>query len=171
MTVILRPWAPPDANTVLRIATASPDLWRQLPDEADIPELFCAHENGADGRWQFAICVDGEPVGNVAVRMRGMRVGWCSYWVAGDHRGRGLATSGLASIARFSFDELDAYRLELAHRLDNPASGRVAERAGFLPEGVMRAELEYDGVRYDTRMWSRLVTDPAPTGVPLLEIG
>ena len=59
------------------------------------------------------------------------------------------------------------HRLELAHRLNNPASQRVAERSGFIREGIMREELEYDGVRYDTALMSRLPSDPAPAVAPL----
>ncbi|TWE12122.1 GNAT family N-acetyltransferase [Rudaeicoccus suwonensis] len=145
-----------------RYADASPDLLRQLPALDELEEQFLGTVNGAGGHWKFAVCLRDIPAGNVAVRMRGMRVGWCSYWVAAECRGRGLASTALSSLAAFAFEELDAFRLKLAHRLDNPASGAVARAAGFAPEGIMRAELEYDGVRYDTRMWSRLRTDPAP---------
>lgn len=166
--VTLRPWASEDAPTILHLAEESPDLWRQLPDPDRVREVHCSPVNGDGGRWKFAICVAGEPVGNVAVQLRGMRTGWCSYWLAAGSRGRGLATTGLVALCHFAFESLDVFRLELAHRTNNPASGNVARRAGFTPEGVMRAELEYDGVRYDTRLWSRLATDPAPDQAPLV---
>lgn len=101
--------------------------------------------------------------------MRGMRVGWCSYWIASPYRGRHLASWALRRLCDQAFTELDAFRLELAHRVNNPASGAVAAWAGFQPEVIMRAELEYDGVRYDTQLWSRLVTDaPPPRGTKVL---
>lgn len=157
----LRAWRAEDSDVVRRHLAESPDLARQLPP-ADEIDAWCARSLGEDGRWAFAICLDDVPVGNVAVAMRDMRVGWCSYWIAGPYRGRHLASWALQRLCEHAFTELDAFRLELAHRVNNPASGAVAARAGFLPEGVMRAELEYDGVRYDTRLWSRLATDPPP---------
>lgn len=63
------------------------------------------------------------------------------------------------------------HRLELAHRLTNVPARSVAERAGFIPEGIMRSEVEFDGVRYDTALMSRLVTDPAPDTEPLPGLG
>ncbi|WP_235994945.1 GNAT family N-acetyltransferase [Nonomuraea montanisoli] len=51
------------------------------------------------------------------------------------------------------------FRLELGHRVDNPASCRVAAKAGFLAEGIERGKLVYDGVRHDVERHARLATD------------
>lgn len=161
-SLTFRSWRADDLATVLRHAEASPDLWRQLPERDDILQRLCTHRNGEDGRWNVAICVDGDVVGNVALMTRPPRIGWCSYWIAEEARGRGLASRALLALAGAAFDDLGLYRLELAHRVNNPASGRVAENAGFQREGIMRGELEYDGIRFDTALWSRLVIDPVP---------
>ena len=57
---------------------------------------------------------------------------------------------------------LGLYRLELGHRTENVASGLVAERAGFLPEGLERGKFLLDGERKDVRTMARLVDDPWP---------
>jgi RimJ/RimL family protein N-acetyltransferase len=45
---------------------------------------------------------------------------------------------------------------------DNTASLRVAEKAGFVREGVLRSHLLHpDGRRRDSVMYSRLPGDPA----------
>lgn len=155
-----RTWRPDDLARVIDLAEQSPDLWRQLPAREDLDTRLCSWTNGAGGRWNLAVCLEGEPVGNVGLTTREPRIGWCSYWVADHARGQGVATAALIALARFGFDDLGLYRLELAHRVNNPASGRVAEHAGFQREGIMRGELEYDGVRYDTALWSRLAIDP-----------
>jgi RimJ/RimL family protein N-acetyltransferase len=54
------------------------------------------------------------------------------------------------------------FRLELGHRVNNPASCRVASRAGFLVEGLERQKLAYDGVRFDVELHARLATDAVP---------
>lgn len=62
------------------------------------------------------------------------------YWVARAHWGRGIATeagTGLVAIAR----TLGFARLEAAHFLDNPASGRVLEKLGFQPTGLVAPRL------------------------------
>ncbi len=57
------------------------------------------------------------------------------YWIARAHWGRGLATeasTALIAIAR----ALGLTRLDGSHFLDNPASGRVLEKLGFVQIGI-----------------------------------
>jgi RimJ/RimL family protein N-acetyltransferase len=57
------------------------------------------------------------------------------YWIARPHWGHGYATEAsgqLIEIAR----TLGLPRLEGSHFLDNPASGRVLEKLGFVPTGL-----------------------------------
>jgi RimJ/RimL family protein N-acetyltransferase len=57
------------------------------------------------------------------------------YWIARAHWGKGFATEAgraLIEIAR----ALKLPRLEASHFLDNPASGRVLEKLGFVPTGL-----------------------------------
>lgn len=53
-------------------------------------------------------------------------------------------------------------RLELLISVANEASKRVATRAGYVREGVLRSLYLKPGVREDTEIWSRLATDPEP---------
>ncbi len=58
------------------------------------------------------------------------------YWIARPHWGRGIATEA----ARAVIDIARALRLpalEAGHFLDNPASGRVLEKLGFSPTGII----------------------------------
>ncbi|MCW2949052.1 MAG: hypothetical protein JWN41_65, partial [Thermoleophilia bacterium] len=113
----------------------------------------------------FAIDVRGRAVGEVSLSRIDPfhRKAWLSYWVAADMRGRGLASRAAASLVAYGFDELNLERVELGHRVDNPASGVVAARAGFTQEGHERGKLRYDGERFDTLSYGRLCTDAAPT--------
>ena len=57
------------------------------------------------------------------------------YWIARPHWGQGFATEAaraLIDIAR----TLKLPRLEASHFIDNPASGRVLEKLGFVPTGL-----------------------------------
>ena len=49
--------------------------------------------------------------------------------------------------------------MQLTTHLDNPASQRVAEKAGFTREAVLRAWTEQRGTRVDLIMYSLLRTD------------
>ena len=62
------------------------------------------------------------------------------YWLARPFWGRGLATEAcgaLIAIAR----ALELPRIEGSHFLDNPASGRVLEKLGFEPTGIVAPRL------------------------------
>jgi len=55
-----------------------------------------------------------------------------------DRRGGGAGTTAIRLLAAFLFDEEHAIRVTLSTDLDNTAMRRVAEKAGFTQEGVMR---------------------------------
>lgn len=122
----------------------------------------------------FAIDINGTAVGNVMATAidRRHETAWVSYWVSPHARGQGLASVATAGLAEHCFHELGLYRLELAHRVNNPGSGRVAVKAGFISEGIERAKLRYldehgKPVRFDVRTYARLRDDPVPALAPL----
>jgi RimJ/RimL family protein N-acetyltransferase len=81
------------------------------------------------------------------------------YRVAPWARGQGVATDSVAAATRWAFGALDLVRIELAHAVANPASCRVAEKAGYQLEGTLRQSFVYAGIRQDEHLHARLVTD------------
>jgi len=84
------------------------------------------------------------------------------YWVARSHWGRGLATEAcmaLIDIAR----TLGLRTVEGSHFTDNPASGRVLEKLGFEPVGIVAPRLSCArGVEVPARLMRlRLAADEA----------
>ncbi|HVF83594.1 MAG TPA: GNAT family N-acetyltransferase [Sphingomicrobium sp.] len=62
------------------------------------------------------------------------------YWIARSHWSKGYATEAghqLVEIAR----TLGLAQLEAGHFIDNPASGRVLEKLGFIPTGLTAPRL------------------------------
>lgn len=160
----LRPWRPGDAAELFA-ASSDPEIARQLPPfetEAQA-RAHIAKLAGSDDVVAFVNSDGTEAVlGGVMARLnRTMRTAWVSYWLVPEARGLGLASRGTVGLADWLFGN-GVHRLELGHRLNSPDSRKVADRAGFIQEGIMREELEYDGVRYDTALMSRLVSDPVP---------
>jgi RimJ/RimL family protein N-acetyltransferase len=84
------------------------------------------------------------------------------YVVSPAARGRGVGTRILALLTRWAFDDVGAQRLALIIDVANPASERVAERCGYVREGVMRSVHLKGDVRIDAGIWSRLASDPSP---------
>ncbi len=70
-----------------------------------------------------------------------------------------MASCATRLLARFAFSELGIVRLELTCGPDNVASQRVAERCGFVREGVMREHVAFRGGRRDTVLFSLLAGD------------
>ena len=60
------------------------------------------------------------------------------YWIGRQFWGRGFATEAGRAMIEIA-QALKLPRLEASHFLDNPASGRVLEKLGFLPTGLSAA--------------------------------
>lgn len=103
----------------------------------------------------------GDVLGAAGIHNLDPESGRCSagYWVAADARGRGVAARAMRLLSGYAFDELGAKRIELWIEPVNVASLRVAERAGFTREGLLRSFMEIGGERRDMLMYSRLPGD------------
>jgi RimJ/RimL family protein N-acetyltransferase len=103
-----------------------------------------------------------EPLGLVSLRIAERNPGLAAvgYWLRPEARGRGAATVAVQLIARWAFNELGVKRLELTTAPETVASQRVAERAGFTREGVLRGLVATkNNGRQDTVMFSLLPAD------------
>lgn len=76
-------------------------------------------------------------------------------------RGRGIATESLRLLTEWAFRERAIERAYLYISVENAASKRVAERCGYVKEGVLRSVYVKPGVREDMELWSRLPSDAA----------
>ncbi len=141
----LRPWMAADAST-LAAAWADPDilLGSEPPADRSLPaaERWIA---GAEDRHTRDLAIDlaiavaetDVVIGEVGLssidRRRGAAlIGW---WVAAEARGAGVATAAVDAFAGWALTDGGFAALVAEIADDNPASIRVAERAGFAPLG------------------------------------
>jgi RimJ/RimL family protein N-acetyltransferase len=83
------------------------------------------------------------------------------YWARRRFEGQGYVTEAVRALAAFAFDTLHAERVEIRMDDRNERSWRVAERAGFRLEGVLRRDSrDPDGGVRDTRVYARVRGDP-----------
>ena len=131
---------------------------RELPP--DFAEQWLAGYHGDAGREAFAILLDGAFAGfAVAVGIdRTTKTVELGYAVAPHARGRGVASETLRQLSDWAFAQ-GMERLELHISHDNEGSQRVAERAGYVREGLLRSVYFKDGLREDTEIWSLLPSD------------
>ena len=121
-------------------------------------------------RWEegsgaaFAICPGGGgSVGGALLEPRRADVAAVGYWLLPEARGRGYATRAVRLLAEWGIRALGFARVELWATRENDASQRVAERAGFQREGVLRAYAEgRDGRRLDAVFFSLVASDLVP---------
>jgi RimJ/RimL family protein N-acetyltransferase len=149
-----------------------PDVQRftrvPVPVPADFPRRWLSRyeEGRLDGsREAFAIVDADDAFLGLALApeiKRDAREAELGYIVAPSARGRGVAGAGLGLLTDWAFEELGVLRIELLIDVDNEPSKRVAERCGYIREGVLRSAHLKDDLRSDTEIWSRLPTDPAP---------
>lgn len=166
---VLRELREDDAADVLAAFSSSPDMVRQgdvtsLDDAGGYVARLAAP---AGPHRAFAVVDSDRLVGLVVVTIdQDNRSGWFWYWMNVSHRGRGWTSRAAATVANWALSS-GLERLELGHRVDNPASGGVAHAAGFLLEGVEREKFLVAGQRIDVRAYGRLPSDPWPDISPM----
>ncbi len=114
-------------------------------------------ERHADGELvPFAIRDQaGTLLGGIDLMFRGDGRAELGYSLAADARGRGVATRAVQLVSRWATETLGLKRLELPIPIDNQASRRVAERAGYSCEGILRCFFELrPGRRLDVFMYA-----------------
>jgi RimJ/RimL family protein N-acetyltransferase len=161
--LLLRPFTERDVPDVLEAGRDRQMrrwmVWapNQTPAQAREFCIRVAHEN-PEQKIGFAVEFEGRCSGSVSLQRAEWLFGRAEigYWLAPWARGRGLMTEAVEAVVSYGFDK-GLHRVELLAAVGNEASQRVAERAGFEREGVLReAGIMGFGERTDLVMFARL---------------
>ena len=88
--------------------------------------------------WRFAIDLPDEGlVGVVGLARRDGPLLELGYWLGRPYWGRGYATEAASATVQWARDAHDVRAIVAGHFEDNPISGRVLEKAGFLYTGLV----------------------------------
>lgn len=165
----LRAWAEADLRPAMA-AKRDPDVLRftRVPEREteDDHRAFVARQEserraGETLSFVVADAASDAFLGTISL----LRFDWASsrgeigYWLAPSARGRGVAVRAVRLLAPWAFTELGLARIDLLAAIDNDASQRVAERSGFVREGVLRSYEEHRGERRDLVIFSLLPSD------------
>jgi len=89
-----------------------------------------------------------------------------NWWVAPRFAGQGLATLGVRALLRQAFEDLPAglglLRIHAGISADNPASARVAAKAGFRRQPGLRSYLNINNEWQSFDAWAADVDTPRP---------
>ncbi|MGF1484020.1 MAG: GNAT family N-acetyltransferase [Opitutales bacterium] len=78
------------------------------------------------------------------------------YWIAPDHWNRGYATEALRALIDHGFNTTEILRFSAYHFANNPASGRVLQKAGMSLEGTLRQYIRKNGRQLDCHVYAML---------------
>jgi RimJ/RimL family protein N-acetyltransferase len=103
----------------------------------------------------------GDIVGSIGLRDTDWEAGRTEigYGVRADRWGQGHATVAARAVGRWALTERGMRRVQLCARVDNVASLRVAEKAGYQREGTLRLAIWEDGEAHDLAVFSMIATD------------
>ncbi len=154
-TAALRPWLSTDAAAVMDAFTdPAIQRWhvRTAHSVEEARQWIVDWQGGwtdeSQVHWALVDRSTDALLGRMALKGVDLRDGSAgvAYWMVPAARGRGLCTQAVIALCQWAFDEAGFHRLEIEHSTANPASCRVAAKAGFREEGIRRAAaLHADG--------------------------
>jgi RimJ/RimL family protein N-acetyltransferase len=132
--------------------------WTNLPLDYPREKAVGFVEDYAPGWWERgegAAWVVADPSGDYAGQLdlrvdpRDKKVADVGFITAPHARGRGYMTAALRAAVEFGFRELGLERIEWRAQVGNDGSRRVAEKVGFVYEGIQRNGCPQRGERRD----------------------
>jgi RimJ/RimL family protein N-acetyltransferase len=166
----LRPWRDADIPPLVALAQ-DPEIsrWTRVPSpygdtdaRAYLLQRYDVLQSGTAAPFAIVSAADQAVLlGSISL----MRMDWeharaeVGYWLGAEARGAGHATRAVRLICDWGFAQLRLERIELLAATGNFASQRVAERAGFTREAVLRSYLRNRDGRQDMVAFGLLLSD------------
>lgn len=109
--------------------------------------------------YRWAIVYADAVIGDISVVRWNAEDEWCElgYCLGQKYWNMGLMTEALTRVLDYLFYTVGFFRVQLRHDACNPASGRVMQKCGLQPEGVLRGyKMRRDGSRADICLYAAL---------------
>jgi RimJ/RimL family protein N-acetyltransferase len=155
----LRPWRNSDIPALVEVCQ-DPEIprWTRVPSPYGAADARLYLQQRHDGLhtgtmapYAVVDSADRHLLGSISL----MRFVWehgraeVGYLLAREARGTGHAVRALRLLCRWGFESLGLERIELLAATGNVPSQRVAERAGFTREALLRSYFAHDRKRHD----------------------
>jgi RimJ/RimL family protein N-acetyltransferase len=166
--LVLRPPSRDDVGAIMHACQdAEISRWTSVPSiyrERDARKFVAAAERDRKAGRAVSLAVvagEGGFTGSITLTCDWEhRKGEVGCWITAEARAQCFGTRAVRLVTNWAFDELGLERVEVLLNPDNEASRRLALRAGFISEGLLRAYRPRNGGREDLMMFSLLPTDP-----------
>lgn len=162
----LRAWRAGDAASLARHAN-NPNVWRWMSDTfphpytVEIAAYWVQRGHVEFGGDNWAIALDGEAVGGCGIHW-GQQQFRCNaelgWWLGEPYWGRGVVTRVAALLVARAFRDPGITRVFAPIHAGNARSMRVAEKNGFVLEGVQRLSALKAGHAIDRHVYARYRT-------------
>ena len=174
----LRPWRDSDTSALV-VACQDPEIsrWTRVPDNYDendarayLLQRYDAILAGTTAPFAVVTANTAELGEQLLGSISLMHLDWrhrraeVGYWLAREARGHGHATRAVRLICRWGFRALGLERVDLLAATGNVASQRVAERAGFTREAVLRSYMRAKEGQQDMVAFGLLASESSPDG-------
>ncbi len=138
---------PENIQTTEKILTEWLNLQKQEPRNSYI---FCLDKND-----------DNKFIGLIAINLGKSNYKTAEVWfkIHRDHWRKGYTTEALKKILDFGFNNLKLHRIEAGCAVENIASSKTLEKAGFIREGIKRKKLPIRGEWKDIYFYGILDED------------
>ena len=135
----LRPFTAGDAEAFLALA----GHWEVARMTSDIPHPLSLDDarrwlEPAPHEARFALIENNTMIGGAGYFLQASGDAELGFWLGRAHWGRGLATEAVKAVVGYGLAHGGAPAFTSAHFTDNPASGRVLVKLGFVASGTAR---------------------------------
>ena len=137
--------------------------WLGWVDKSNCPEdmYMHMHKVSQNDNGSYYIIYNGDIVGSAGVDIRSKKnkIAEIGYWLSHDYNGRGIMTRAVHAMEKLAFDMLEMRRVEIRADVRNKKSCAVAERAGYVAEGVLRGAYILRDESTDVAVYSKLKSE------------
>ena len=165
--ILLRPWRESDAEALFNYAS-DPEVgpragWPPHKNAEESLEIIHTVFHN-DTNWAIELKATGEAIGAIGYGPScdcnlPAREGepLCGYWIAKPYWNQGICTEALRLMLDHIRKTTEIKSLISGHFIDNPASGRVMEKCGFVATGETCIDEKLTGTTKPTRVmrWER----------------
>ncbi len=160
----LRPLRSTDADRLAALAGAFEvaRMTARIPHPYGLTDAAWWIEHGQHQGRHFAVIRAGELIGCCGLDPIERHAAELGYWIGVPHWGQGFATEAARATVAHGFTDLGCEVLHSGHFVDNPASGRVLAKCGFVAAGTRTTfcrgrsgEVEEKRVRLDRATWKK----------------